>query len=574
MTKRRALLIHTEKSVIRTLSLILEKNGYHVAVAIDADQEMKLAQQELFQIILLGIQSPDLKGLEILQRLKKRGTTNDLPVLLLLEKFDEGYVAQGLEMGAEDYLVRPYDDEEVLRRVGVLCMIRQHEMWRRDLIVRYRELFDGEKHGLFLSSREGRFLDVNESLAKLLGYKNRDELLNIDITKDLYWNPSDRRNFQKIIEGQGVVRDFKVHFKTKDGDRVTVLLNGQVVRDEKGAIIGYQGSSEDISAQMDSTRRVTQKPEQKPFMGRFFQQFFPRLFPIRREFFSVMKMTELVAERYEKIERLGLGSDGEIWKVRDIEKVGDALYYVAKIAQSRKLNYQFRKEADICRKLESHPNAIKIIDVTEHRGRVVVIQDYVEGRTLKELLECSLDEHEKENIVLQLVDIVAHAHRHKIIHRDIKPENIFVGRDGTVKLLDYGVAKELKERDISCTMVGSRPFMAPEQIMGESQIASDVWALGVILYAIYTEYLPFYHDNEKVLMDTILTYEPEPPRKMEPRIPVVLEKIILKCLKKNPGERFPDAGALKDTLLEKFPSFGKNAFQITRGWSGTMDNRE
>jgi serine/threonine protein kinase len=125
-----------------------------------------------------------------------------------------------------------------------------------------------------------------------------------------------------------------------------------------------------------------------------------------------------------------------------------------------------------------------------------------------------------------------------------------------VKLLDYGAAKELKDRDVSSTMVGSRPFMAPEQIMGESQIASDVWALGVIMYALYTEHLPFYHDNEKVLMDMILTLEPEPPRTLEPGIPVALEEIILKCLEKDPRARYPDADAVKEALLERFPGYG------------------
>jgi serine/threonine protein kinase len=155
-----------------------------------------------------------------------------------------------------------------------------------------------------------------------------------------------------------------------------------------------------------------------------------------------------------------------------------------------------------------------------------------------------------------VIDIVAHAHRHRIVHRDIKPENIIVRPDGVVKLLDYGAAKELKDRDVSSTMVGSRPFMAPEQIMGESQIASDVWALGVIMYALYTEHLPFYHDNEKVLMDMILTLEPEPPRSLEPGIPVALEEIILKCLNKDPRARYPDADSVKEALLERFPGYG------------------
>ena len=222
------------------------------------------------------------------------------------------------------------------------------------------------------------------------------------------------------------------------------------------------------------------------------------------------------------------------------------------------MNTRFRKEAEICRRLEGHPNAIKIVDVVVHRGRVVLLQENVGGRPLKELMLSSLEEYEKERIVLQLVDVAAHAHKHRIVHRDIKPENILIRRDGKLKLLDYGVAKELKDRDMSSTMVGSRPYMSPEQIMGESQIASDVWALGVIIYALYTEWLPFFDDNEKALMDLILTREPERPRDIEPDISVELEEIILQCLQKDPGKRYADAGVLQKSLLEKFPNFGKS----------------
>jgi serine/threonine protein kinase len=336
-----------------------------------------------------------------------------------------------------------------------------------------------------------------------------------------------------------------------------MLLNGQVVRDEKGAIIGYEGYNVEITESLEETEAVPEREEEQRFVARFLKHLVPKVLPFGADFFSLMKMTELIAGRYEKVERLGIGSFGEVWKVRDIEREGRAPYYVAKIAQSKKFNARFRKEADICRKLQDHPNAIKLIEVVEEHGRVVLVQEFVEGRSLKKMMERSLEDAEKERIVLQLVDIVAHAHQHRIIHRDIKPENIILRPDGKVKLLDYGVAKELKDKDISSTMVGSRPFMAPEQIMGESQTASDVWALGVIIYAIYTEYLPFYHDNEKVLMDLILTCEPEPPREIEPDIPEDLENIILKCLRKDPKERFADAGGLQEAINEKFPHFGE-----------------
>lgn len=558
MTNRRILIIDSQERDAQNLKEILDSGGYRAAVAVNSEDGLRLAQEVFPEVVLLAIQSPDLNGLQILQRLKKRGTTRELPVLMILDKFNEQYVAQGLQMGAADYLLKSARRELLLRRIGVLARVRQQERQKREVITRYQEFFEGEQHGLFLSTREGRFLDVNQNLVKLLGYQSRDELLGIDIKNDLYCDPRDRQHFQEIIERQGYIKNFKVNFKRKDGQKITMLLNGRVVLDESGAIIGYEGYNVDVTERPEAAEPASDQAEEKRFLGRFLRHLVPRVLPFGGDFFSLMKMTELIGERYEKVERLGLGSFGEVWKVRDTEREGRVPYYVAKIPNSKKLNGQFRKEAEICRRLAGHPNATKIIDVVEERGRVVLIQEFVEGRSLRELLEGSLEEADKERIVLQLVDIVAHAHQHRIMHRDIKPENIIVRRDGTVKLLDYGVAKELKDKDVSSTMVGSRPFMAPEQIMGESQIASDVWALGIIIYAIYTEYLPFYHDNEKILMDLILTIEPKPPRKIEPDIPVELEEIILKCLKKDPKERFADASILKRAILEAFPQFGKN----------------
>ena len=558
MVKRRVLIIDSHEQDVQTLRNILEDGGYQVAVASNSDDSLRLAQNLYPEVVLLAIQSSDLNGLQILRDLKKRGTTRDLPVLILLERFDEEYAAQGLQMGATDYLIKAAGRDLLLRRVGVLARIRQQERQRREVIFRYKGFFDGEQHGLFLSSREGRFLDVNQNLVKLLGYSDRDELLGIDIENDLYFDPQERQRFREIIESQGYVDNLKVNFKRKDGEKISMLLSGRVVRDEKGDIAGYEGYNVEATEQPEAAEPFEEHPEERRFLGRFLKHLIPKVLPFGADFFSLMKMTELIAERYEKVERLGLGSFGEVWKVRDIEREGRAPHYVAKIPTSKKLNNQFRKEAAICRKLEGHPNSTKIIDVVEEHGRVVLIQEFVEGPSLRELLEGPLEDNQKEKILLQLVDIVAHAHKRRIVHRDIKPENIVVRRDSVVKLLDYGVAKELKEKDISSTMVGSRPFMAPEQISGESQIASDVWALGIVMYAVYTGYLPFYHDNEKILMDLILTMEPRPPREVEPDIPVELERIILKCLKKDPKERFADAGILKATIRETFPRFGNS----------------
>ncbi|MEJ5347261.1 MAG: protein kinase [Desulfosoma sp.] len=258
-------------------------------------------------------------------------------------------------------------------------------------------------------------------------------------------------------------------------------------------------------------------------------------------------------DRWEKIRRLGFGSFGEVWLLR--EKDGHNLA-VAKIPHEEKLNRKFLVEAAILGRLKEHPNAVALLDVVKSGGKVVLIQEYVSGKSLQELLDEGLDAVGKEKYFLQLLDVVTYAHRHHIMHRDIKPENILITPEGVLKLLDFGTAKDVTRRSISSTVIGSRPYMAPEQIMGRSRLASDVWALGVILYALTTEFLPFYSENEKELMDLILESPPQPLRELVPDIPEDLERIILRCLEKDWKNRYHNAGILQKALLEAFPDFG------------------
>ncbi len=258
-------------------------------------------------------------------------------------------------------------------------------------------------------------------------------------------------------------------------------------------------------------------------------------------------------DRWEKIRRLGFGSFGEVWLVQ--EKNGENVA-VAKVPHEEKLNRKFLMEAAILRRLSGHPNAVALLEVIKVGGKVVLIQEYVSGHTLQELLDMGIEGPEKEKLYLQLLDVVAYAHKHHVMHRDIKPENIIVTPSGKLKLLDFGTAKDVTGCSVSSTVIGSRPFMAPEQIMGRSRLASDVWALGVILYTLATECLPFYSDNEKELMDLILEAPPESPRDLEPDLDPKLEGIILRCLEKEWERRFSTADELRRALLDAFPRFG------------------
>jgi serine/threonine protein kinase len=278
--------------------------------------------------------------------------------------------------------------------------------------------------------------------------------------------------------------------------------------------------------------------------------------PQARDYLALLQLTPLLGGRYEKVKKLGQGSFGEVWLVLDTEELGPQRHYVAKIPFLKAANPKFRKEATICQRLAPHPGVVGLVGTLEEEGKLILIQEYVEGQTLAEMLGEELPRPLVERLILQLIEVVAHAHRHRIIHRDIKPNNIIIKPDGTLKLLDFGAAKILREQDISATVVGSRPFMAPEQIMGKSERRSDIWAIGVLMYLLYTMELPFYVEVEKLLIDMILEQEPLPPREHNPEIPPALEAIIMKCLKKKVEERYPQATALRADLLRHFPHYG------------------
>ena len=265
--------------------------------------------------------------------------------------------------------------------------------------------------------------------------------------------------------------------------------------------------------------------------------------------------------RYEKLNRLGIGSFGEVWKVKDVTK-DPPENFVAKIPLNKKFNAKFEKEARILSHLAGHEGIPKVFGIIEVMNKKALVQEFIFGKTLYEVIERDLEDKGVESVVIQLTDVVAHAHELGVVHRDIKPENIMVRPNGTIKLLDFGASKELKEKEMSATVTGSRPYMAPEQIMGKSQRRSDVWALGVVMYVLYTAMFPFYHEVEKVLMDIILRVPPSPPSKFNEELDPEIERIILNCLEKSPENRYPDARALKEDIINSFPGYGENILPL------------
>ena len=286
------------------------------------------------------------------------------------------------------------------------------------------------------------------------------------------------------------------------------------------------------------------------FRKRIFRSLYPR---------STEK--ELLDFGYEKVDRLGIGSFGEVWKIKDVTR-DPSKFFVAKIPLNKKFNPKFEEEAQILKKIAGHKGVPRVFEMIEIKNKKALIQEFISGKTLYEVIERELEEAEIASVMIQLTDVVAHSHGLGIIHRDIKPGNVMVQPDGILKLLDFGAAKELREKEMSDTVTGSRPYMAPEQIMGKSQRRSDVWALGVVMYVLYTGMFPFYHEVEKVLMDIILRVPPSPPSRFNEQLKPKMERIILRCLEKSPENRYPDARALKEDIVGSFPGYGETILPL------------
>lgn len=263
--------------------------------------------------------------------------------------------------------------------------------------------------------------------------------------------------------------------------------------------------------------------------------------------------SELIFDRWQQLEKLGQGGFGSAWLVKEL---ASGRLAVAKIGHSPEMNIRVLRSAAIQKRLGPHRGIAHLLEVVKDRGRFILIEEYVDGKSLNELLGASLAAQRREDLFNQLLAAVSHAHHLKILHRDIKPENILVTSHNQLKLLDFGIARDLSWQSGRGSSEGTLNFMPPEQFAGQSSLASDVWALGVILYIFATNNVPYFQDNHIYPTNIKELIASRPPRSFNPEIPKSLEQIIVRCLKADPRKRYGDAGQLMDALHRQLPDFG------------------
>lgn len=258
---------------------------------------------------------------------------------------------------------------------------------------------------------------------------------------------------------------------------------------------------------------------------------------------------------YRILEELGRGGMGVVYLAEDM-KLGRtvALKFLAPRAiGSEEDRARFLHEAKAEAAL-SHPNICTIYEVDEAGGQPFIAMQYVEGQDLGELIgQGPLRIDEAVDIALQAAAGLQDAHEKNIVHRDIKPANMMISGKGRVKIMDFGLAKALGRTMLTKadSTLGTYAYMSPEQSRGEDvDSRTDIWSLGVVLYEMITGRLPFRGDYEQAVIYSILSEEPEPVTALRTGVPMELERIVSKCLRKDPGRRYQGMADLATDLRQ------------------------
>jgi Tol biopolymer transport system component len=268
---------------------------------------------------------------------------------------------------------------------------------------------------------------------------------------------------------------------------------------------------------------------------------------------------------YEIVSPLGAGAMGEVYRARDARLQRDVAVKILPDAfvDDRERLERFEQEAHAAGRL-NHPNIVAVYDVGAEDGVPFVVTELLDGQTLRERLAAGpLAVRRAIELALQLAQGLAAAHDHGIIHRDLKPENLFVTRDGRLKILDFGLAKVTAPKDGagnagparvgnltgSQVILGTAGYMAPEQVLGQTaDLRSDLFAFGVILYEMLTGMRAFTGDSSIQSMAAILNTEPPPVSNARMDLPAGLDRIVERCLEKDPARRFQSAHDLAFVL--------------------------
>jgi serine/threonine protein kinase len=283
--------------------------------------------------------------------------------------------------------------------------------------------------------------------------------------------------------------------------------------------------------------------------------------------------------RYQALEPIGSGTTSRVDKARD-NVIGRTVALKTFINSfDEDLEQQFLREAQLVGQL-SHPAVVQLYDVgIDQQGTPFLVMEYVAGKTLEQHLEASALTIQRACAwAADLANALALAHRAGIIHGDVKPGNILVTPENKVKLGDFGIARLTTQHAASGRLMGTPAYLAPEQIQDEFQDQrSDQFSFGVVFYQMLTGIRPFAGNSLGAVCAQILNDEPVPPSHHNPAVPSALDRVVARCLAKNPQDRFPSCEELAKSLYpfsRSRPRTPSSVIKRHSWWSAPVGHRE
>jgi serine/threonine-protein kinase len=242
---------------------------------------------------------------------------------------------------------------------------------------------------------------------------------------------------------------------------------------------------------------------------------------------------------------------------------------------------RFQREERIGLEL-NHPFILKFIPV-EDKSRPYIVTEYLKGCTLAHMLQAMrpLPEKDALKITSLICEALQHMHDHGVIHRDLKPQNVMICCDGTIRIMDFGIARDTVSRRITrvgnSSSMGTPDYMAPEQVTGKrAEKRTDLYNLGALLYEMLTGVIPFQNDNPWAALNARVTGDPVAPRKLNPELSAQAEEIVLRALQRDPANRYASAAAMKaeiDTVDQVRVSGLADRLQEPTPWAPSLFQR-
>jgi beta-lactam-binding protein with PASTA domain/predicted Ser/Thr protein kinase len=274
-----------------------------------------------------------------------------------------------------------------------------------------------------------------------------------------------------------------------------------------------------------------------------------------------MTTPQVLGERYEIGGVLGRGGMAEVHRGRDLRLGREVAVKVLRSDLARDPSFQvrFRREAQAAASL-NHPAIVAVYDTGEDRTTTgatpYIVMEYVEGETLRDVIrrEGHLSSERAMSLSADICGALDFSHRNGIVHRDVKPGNVMITPQGTVKVMDFGIARAVSDSAATMTstaaVIGTAQYLSPEQARGESVDArSDVYSMGCLLYELVTGAPPFSGDSPVAVAYQHVREDPRLPSSINPEVPPELDAILLKAMSKNPANRYQSAAEMRNDLL-------------------------